>query len=87
MKYIDGQVRTLAQVKVALIAEFKNPKSESQCITELKEIKRKSTETVWEFDQKFKTLLDQVSFAIAQQQHQEWFVAALLPHIRPSLMQ
>ena len=38
MKYSNGQVRTLPQVKVALIAKFKKPKSESQCITKLKEI-------------------------------------------------
>jgi hypothetical protein len=40
----------------ALIAEFKKPKSESQCITELKEIKQKVAEPVLEFDQRFKTL-------------------------------
>ena len=42
---------------------------------------------VWEFDQKFKTLLGQVSFVIAPQQHQEWFIVALLPHIKQPLMQ
>ena len=63
MKYSLGQARTLAQVR-AVLSEFKNPKSESQCITELKEIKQKLTETLWEFDKKFKTLLDQVSFEI-----------------------
>jgi len=42
---------------------------------------------MWEFDQKFKTLLDQVSFDIDAQQHKEWFIVALLPHIRLSLMQ
>ena len=87
MKYSNGQNRTLAEVKVALIREVKKPKSESQCITELKEIKQKQIESVWEFDQKFKTLLDQVSFEIAAQQHQEWFIAAMLPHIRLSLVQ
>ena len=45
-----------------------------------------SIETVWEFDQKFKTLLDQVSFEITPQ-HQEWFIVASLPHIRLSMMQ
>ena len=69
MKYSNGQNRTLAQVKVALIAEFKKLKSESQCITGLKEIKQKPTKSVWEFDKKFKTLLDQVSFDITVQQH------------------
>ena len=77
----------LVDVKAALNREFKKPKSESRCITELKEIKQKQTESVWEFDQKFKTMLDQVSFEIATQQHQEWFIVLLLPHIRLSLMQ
>ena len=58
MKYYNRKNRTLSQVRVALISEFKKPKLESQCITELKEIKKKLIETVWEFDQKFKTLLD-----------------------------
>ena len=74
------------EVRDVLSSEFKKPKSESQCITELKEIKQKPTELVWEFDQKFKTLLDQVSLEIAPQQHEEWFIAALLPHIRLPLM-
>ena len=87
MKYYDGQARTLVEVKDALTAEFKKAKSKSQCITELKEINQKSTEMVWEFNQKFKTLLDQVSIVIAPNQHQEWFIVALLPHIRLSLMQ
>ena len=71
MKYSNGQNRTLVQVRDVLIGEFKKPKSESQCITELKEIKQEPTKSVWEFDQKFKTLLVQVSFDIAVQQHQE----------------
>ena len=71
MKYSNGKNRTLVQVRVVLIGEFKKPKLESQCITNLKEIKQKLTESVWEFDQKFKTLLDQVIFDIAVQQHQE----------------
>ena len=41
---------------------------------------------MWEFDQKFKTLLSQVSFDIDVQQHREWFIVTLLPHIRLSLM-
>ena len=42
---------------------------------------------MWDFDQKFKALIDQVSFEFAPEQHKEWFIAALLPHIRLSLMQ
>ena len=87
MKYSNGKNRTLVQVRVALIGEFKKPKLESQCITELKELKQKPIESVWEFDQKFKTLLDQVSFDIIAQQHKGWFIVALLPHIKLPLMQ
>ena len=87
MKYSKGQVRTLLEVKLAMITKFKKPKSESQCITELKEIKQKPTEYMWEFDQKFKTLLSQVLFDINVQQYREWFIIALLPHIRLSLIQ
>ena len=81
------QNRTLAQVRNAIIKEFRKPKSESQCITELKDIKQLPTETVWDFDQKFKALIDQVSFALPPEKHKEWFITALLPHIRIPLMQ
>ena len=87
MKYSNVQVRTLPELKAGLVTKFKKPKSESQCIIELKEIKQKPTELVWEFDQKFKTLLDQLSFDIDAQQHKDRFIAALLSHIRLSLMQ
>ena len=42
---------------------------------------------MWDFDQRFKTLLGQVNFEFPAQQHQEWFIAALLPHIQLPLMQ
>jgi hypothetical protein len=45
-----------------LIAEFKKPKSESQCIKEMKEIKQKVAKPVWEFDKRFKTLTGQLTF-------------------------
>ena len=77
----------MGQIKTTLVKEFKKPKLESQCITKLKEVKQKPTESVWEFDQKFKTLLDHLSFDIGPHQHKEWFIAALLPHIRLPLMQ
>ena len=42
---------------------------------------------MWDFDQRFKVLLDQVSFTIGPAQHNEWFITALLPHIRTPIMQ
>jgi hypothetical protein len=61
-----------------LIAEFKKPKSESQCITELKEIKQKVVEPVWEFDQRFKTLAGRLNFQIPDEKNKEWFIACPL---------
>jgi hypothetical protein len=64
MNLIQGlaQLKTLNEIKNALIIEFKKPKSESQCITEVKEIKKKVAEPVWEFDQRFKTLTSRLTF-------------------------
>ena len=69
-----------------MILEFKKPQSKSQCINEIKEIKQAPTETIWDFDQRFKTLMAKVSFQMSDMQHKEWFIAALLPHIRGPLM-
>jgi hypothetical protein len=43
MKLVQGlaQPKPQNKIKNALIAEFKKPKSESQCITKLKEIKQR----------------------------------------------
>ena len=87
MKYTSAQIKTLVQVKTTMIKEFKKTKSESQCITELKDIKQLPSESVWDFDHKFKALIDHVSFEFVLEQHKEWFIAALLPHIRLPLMQ
>ena len=38
MKFSSTQNHALADIKAAMIKEFKKPKSKSQCITELKEI-------------------------------------------------
>ena len=36
---IETPQKTLEEIRAAMISEFKKPKSESQCITEIKEIK------------------------------------------------
>jgi hypothetical protein len=70
-----------------IIAEFKHPNSKSQCITELKEIKQKVIEPIWEFDKRFKTLTGRLTFKIPDEQNKEWFITSLLPHIKVPLMQ
>jgi hypothetical protein len=82
-----GHARTLLEIKQALLKEFKKPKSESQYITELKEIKQVQTESLWDFDQRFKDVMGILTFQIPDQQHQEWFISRLLPHIRRSVIQ
>jgi hypothetical protein len=73
-----GQTRTLADIRKALLKEFQKSKSESQCITEMKEIKQLSNESVWDFDQRFKILKDRLAFQIPDEKHREWFIAGLL---------
>jgi hypothetical protein len=88
MKFVQGATpKPLNAIKTSLIVEFKKPKSESQCITELKEIKQRIVEPVWEFDQRFETLTGHLSFQIPDEQNKEWFIVALLPHIRVPPMQ
>ena len=41
-----------------MISVFKKPKYESQYITEIKETKQSLEESVWDFDQRFKTLME-----------------------------
>ena len=91
MKFIQvpqgNLVNTLDEICTGLIKEFRKPKSEAQYITELKEIKQFPNETIWDFDQRFKTLMARVSFSMRYFQHKEWFIAALVSHIRQPLMQ
>jgi hypothetical protein len=66
MKFVKGvaQPKPLNDIKTVLSTYFEKPKSESQCITELKEIKKRVVEPVWEFDHRFKTLTGHLSFQI-----------------------
>lgn len=64
MKYSNNQNKTFVDMKTSLIREFKKLKSESQQITQLKEIKQKHIKSIWEFDKRFKVLLSHVRFDI-----------------------
>jgi hypothetical protein len=66
MKLVQGlaQAKPLNEIKNELVAEFKKPKSELQCIIELKEIKQKVAEPIWNFNKRFKTLTGQLNFKI-----------------------
>ena len=47
MKFSSTQNHVLADIKETMIKEFKKPKSESQFITELKEIQQRRGGTYW----------------------------------------
>jgi hypothetical protein len=89
MKLVQGLVQPnpLGKIKNALITKFKKPKSESQCIKKLKDIKKKVAKPIWEFDQRFKTLTSRLTFQILDEHNKEWFIVSLLPHIKVPLMQ
>ena len=91
MKFIqvpmETHARTLDEFRRVLIEYIRKPKSEAHYIIELKEIKQFPNETIWDFDQRFKTLMARVGFDMSDIQHKEWFIAALVPHIWKSLMQ
>ena len=53
----------------------------------MKEIKQFHNEMVWDFDQRFKTVMARVSFDMSDIQHKEWFIVELVPHIRHPFMQ
>ena len=58
MQVPQGTVKkTLNEIREGLFEEFKKPKYEAQYITEIKEIKQFLNETIWDFDQQFKTLM------------------------------
>jgi hypothetical protein len=82
-----GQTRMLEEIGEALLKEFQKSKSDSPCITELKEINQLQNELVWDFDQIFKILMDWLTFHIPDEYNREWLIAVLLPHIRYPLTQ
>ena len=53
----------------------------------IKEIKQLPIEFVWDFYQRFKTLMAKVSFKMSDVQHKEWFIVAMLPHMCIPIMQ
>jgi hypothetical protein len=71
MKFSSGsaQPKPLNEIKTVLSEEFNKPKSQSECITNLKEVKQTMTRPVWEFDYRFKTLIGHLSFQIPDEQH------------------
>ena len=64
---------------MALKQQFKIPKSYSQIVNELKDIKQGAYESIWEADQWLKKAIREGGFQYDDRQHTEWFIAMLLP--------
>ena len=73
--------KILDEVRKGIIEEFRKPKYEAQYIKNLKEIKQFPNETIYDFDQIFKTLMERVNFDMSEIQHKEWFIAAFVSHM------
>jgi hypothetical protein len=73
MKYKEtvpvGQMRSLTEIKRDMLRSFRSLSQNHKCITEIKEIKQQMGETVWDYDQWFKILLDRLTFQIQYVQH------------------
>lgn len=55
--HIDKSNATMLETQQVLNSEFKKPKSQTQSVIELKEIQQRVNESMWEFDQRLKCLI------------------------------
>lgn len=51
-------VMTLDEINEALLKEIQKPKFKSQCIRKIKEMKQKASESMWDYNHRFKIILD-----------------------------
>jgi hypothetical protein len=82
-----GAPTTVTDVKKQLINEFQKPSSKDQFINEMIEIKKKTSESVWEVDHNFKRLKGNLKYPINDMQHRNLFVNSLLAHLKYPLRQ
>ena len=73
---------TKAQIKQQCMLFFKTPYEKHLATKKLKTIAQKLTETVQEYDKRFKYLLIQLEYNIDKQLLIQWFLAGLLQKIR-----
>ena len=58
IKYITTNLNsTLVETKTTLNVEFRKPKSQAQCVTKIKDMKKTTKESMWDIDQRLKCLL------------------------------
>jgi len=77
----------MLETQQALNSDFNRPQSQAQSIKNLKEIQPRVNEFVWDFDKKWKFLIQQANMTITNNQHRDSCIALLLPHLRLPLSQ
>jgi hypothetical protein len=56
-------------------------------MNEMIEMRKKLGESVWEIDQRFKSLKGKLKYAMTDMKHKHLFVNSLLPHLKCTLRQ
>jgi hypothetical protein len=69
-----GKYFTLAEVKNIFIVEFWLPQSEQQALSKLREIKKRYSESTWEYNQRFKYAIGKLGNPIHEDHQREWFI-------------
>jgi hypothetical protein len=69
-----GTTKIVGDIKKLLINEFQKRSSEDQYMNEMKEIRQKPREFVWEIDQRFKRLKGILKYVITDMKHRHLFV-------------
>ena len=70
------------EIKQHLLSFFKTPDAKHLAAKKLKTTVQKPTETVWDYDKRWKDLLSQLDYNIDEQVLIQWFLAGLVQNIR-----
>lgn len=80
-------VETLKDTKDALNNEYRKHKLQAESITKVKEIKKNVNESMWNFDQRLKWMLQQANIQITDAQQKDWYIIFLSPNLKFPLSQ
>ena len=85
MNFTENQARTKDEIKTNFLDFFKIEDVTYLATRKLKDIKQIPRETVREYNKRVKYLLSQIPYNIDSNLLVQWYVAALLHHVRAPL--
>jgi len=77
----QGSPKTIVEVKKLFVNEFQKPSSKYQYMNEIIEISKKTGESVWKIDQRFKRIKGKLKYSIMNMKHRKLFVNSILPRL------